>query len=962
VLLRRVLLARAQQAKTSPRDRINLLREATQLVDDAQRLAIEHALARALIAAGELDRAEEWLRTAHPASADHRAVLNMDLAGLELERGEAHLARERLRALLPDLRARNSVELVPALINSSVACLRDGDPAEAETLLREAYACIEHGEGNAPWHYQAVHEKLVAIFVARHRFDDAIVWQARLVKFLTEHVPGAGRRSRRELVELFAARGDLVRAREEARAGLAAFRNASDVHSSDYIALLVTLARLELADDPPGAWAHLCLAQALCHPTAEGSREISALLASIPGVPNPASGDVAAMMNIGGERLGHLVALSESLLMVGKTSPAEALVRELVSHSLHDPDERRTRVRLHLKLAADAERQGTAAAARGEPGAAYFEAAAAYVEVAMIALTQAGGAQVLENRPGGPDRYTEAALVLRARIATAFGKPEQAFVLHEQARGLRQQWDANASSFQGTATDDVLAAVALGRWADAEAALTAWLTHDDRHLTDFLGNQDQESVSYMDQLLPIYTAAITAAAHPDAPPSLRRLVMDMILRRKAIVSDAVRMRRLHAQGRFELFEGVTSNDVAAALHPHTLLIEYVLAVPIRHHASMAAGESRFGPPRYTAFILSSEPSAEVEVVDLGDRSEISHRIAEWLRFMNRRGRDVSTLSVADEIWPVDDPRSSRNAGIEVRRVLLDPILTRFGERHLIIAPDELIATVPFHALPREEGEVLTEGPPISYVTSGRDLVRRHGKVRSSSPVVIADPDYGFNLGAPSSIDSSLASFASLPGVKAEGEHVARTLGVRLVSGGDASREHLLAVRSPSILHIATHGFAIHDPEAPPHSLAALRRSGLALAGANLGPAGILTAEDAAQLDLDGTELVVLSACETGLGQLTAGEGVLGLRRSFLVAGTRALVISLWRVPDAQTRDLMFAFYEQIVAGHSVGDSLLAAQRALALTANDPAAWAGFVCIGDSGCRPWTVSPRQSALA
>ncbi len=155
-------------------------------------------------------------------------------------------------------------------------------------------------------------------------------------------------------------------------------------------------------------------------------------------------------------------------------------------------------------------------------------------------------------------------------------------------------------------------------------------------------------------------------------------------------------------------------------------------------------------------------------------------------------------------------------------------------------------------------------------------------------------------------------------------------------------ERMKSLRAPRILHIATHGFFVASAEpgpdgdyllqtdaAPAVPLGWLRgardpllRSGLALAGANTWLAagqlppqaedGLLLARDIAGLDLLGTELVVLSAGDTGLGQVQLGEGVFGLRRAFAVAGARAVVMSLWKVPDLDTATLMDTFYEQLL--------------------------------------------------
>ena len=135
----------------------------------------------------------------------------------------------------------------------------------------------------------------------------------------------------------------------------------------------------------------------------------------------------------------------------------------------------------------------------------------------------------------------------------------------------------------------------------------------------------------------------------------------------------------------------------------------------------------------------------------------------------------------------------------------------------------------------------------------------------------------------------------------------------------------------------------------------LLRSGLALAGANVGlrgaasllaEDGILTAEDVTGLDLVNTELVVLSACETGLGDVRTGEGVFGLRRAFVLAGAKTLVMSLWKVPDEQTRDLMGDFYRLLLAGRGRAAALREAQVAMKNKYPDPFYWGSFICQGD----------------
>jgi hypothetical protein len=214
--------------------------------------------------------------------------------------------------------------------------------------------------------------------------------------------------------------------------------------------------------------------------------------------------------------------------------------------------------------------------------------------------------------------------------------------------------------------------------------------------------------------------------------------------------------------------------------------------------------------------------------------------------------------------------------------------------------------------------------------------------------------------------------------------VAGLLGVRPWLGDRALEGPLKARRSPRILHLATHGFFLADPPRDPaEDSVPLRpgggpgrlarsggespwlRSGLALAGVNAwlrgespppeAEDGLLTAEDVSGLDLLDTDLVVLSACETGSGEQRTGESVFGLRRAFVLAGARTLVLSLWKAPDEPARELLQDFYRRLLAGQGRSDALRAAQLALRGRHPDPHAWGAFVCQGDD--RPLRAPER-----
>ena len=176
--------------------------------------------------------------------------------------------------------------------------------------------------------------------------------------------------------------------------------------------------------------------------------------------------------------------------------------------------------------------------------------------------------------------------------------------------------------------------------------------------------------------------------------------------------------------------------------------------------------------------------------------------------------------------------------------------------------------------------------------------------------------------------------------------------------------------SPQVIHVSTHGYFFPDPKVSHQSAIAslqqepifkmsehpMLRSGLIMAGANhawktgkpITPEaedGILTAYEISQLNLRNTELVVLSACETGLGDIQGNEGVYGLQRAFKIAGAKNLIMSLWQVPDKQTSELMTAFYKYwLIKKKSIRESLKLAQNDLRKKGLESFYWAGFVLV------------------
>ena len=398
--------------------------------------------------------------------------------------------------------------------------------------------------------------------------------------------------------------------------------------------------------------------------------------------------------------------------------------------------------------------------------------------------------------------------------------------------------------------------------------------------------------------------------------------------------------------------------------------------------------------RYLVFVLLPEEPDNVRTIDLGEAEAIDRTIAIFRTAITGKaeGRSFGTASMLG--MP-----STANAGLELRRKVFDPIAAVIGDRkRLFLSPDGDLTRLPFEVLPTDNGSYLIDDYRISYLSTGRDILRFGAESNRppAEPLVIADPDFDLSQDAVSAsslepaipsgrqsrdLDRNSLHFGRLLGTKQEGEEIAAKLGVRPWLGDEALEARLKTCRSPRILHLATHGFFLKNQERDPNlerpgfgivgnrgrlSGAGLEnpllRSGLALAGANTwlkhgalpddAEDGILTAEDVSGLDLLDTDLVVLSACETGLGDVQTGEGVFGLRRAFALAGAKTLVMSLWKVPDQATQTLMTDFYDRILAGQPCADALREAQLALKQQyPQQPFYWGAFICQGDPARLP-----------
>ncbi len=448
-------------------------------------------------------------------------------------------------------------------------------------------------------------------------------------------------------------------------------------------------------------------------------------------------------------------------------------------------------------------------------------------------------------------------------------------------------------------------------------------------------------------------ARLTLAVVPPDRAALRRKRLTELARAKedlerrlAAVSESFRRR--------QRLDGIGFADLAARLPARTAVLDVVRTILFEQPAD-GKGRSR-GTLHYEAFVLRRSdraPGYALAWVHLGPAKPIDEAVRAWRQSLLATGAASSRA----------DARAK-----DLRRLVWQPVEPHLaGCSAVVIIPDAGLTAVPWAALPgTRPGSYLLEDYTLSTAVSGRQLYSRLARAPSSGGQVLvvggvrydAAPPRGTAPGPAALRGPALAARPGWPylkGTAQEAEQIAALWSgpgaVRLLEGaraGEAAvREQLPHAR---YVHLATHGFFAdpqfrsalrHDLDGERLSLDGValfgRRStvtgrnplilsGVVLAGANLprplsaegipvGDDGVLTAEEVAELDLGRTELVVLSACETGLGEVAGGEGIFGLQRAFGLAGARTVAASLWKVDDAATQRLMAHFYDNLWRRH-----------------------------------------------
>ena len=432
--------------------------------------------------------------------------------------------------------------------------------------------------------------------------------------------------------------------------------------------------------------------------------------------------------------------------------------------------------------------------------------------------------------------------------------------------------------------------------------------------------------------------------------------------------------------------------IARLLVPQIALVEFARIETIKSKNKDKATL----PDRYISFVLHAGDGNRISMVDLGDADNIDRLITQYKQEIYRSGnakKDVVT-GTSQKLYDL----------------VFRPLLKDLGTvKEIFISPDGNLNLMPFEVLQGPDGRFLIEDYTFNYLASGRDIIG-FGKNPGSGGkyLLMGDPD--FNLGsdekmavlnrinikndmemllAKRSANFNEVSFEPLHYAREELDDIGDIMGRKkseIYSGKEALEEILMNKPVPEILHLATHGFFLNDQDLPSSGRGwqtadlpkkdehpsdridrvinvenPLLRSGILLAGAKQSlfsgdtgkNDGIVTAEKILGLNLHGTKMVVLSACDTGLGEVECGEGVFGLRRAFTQAGAKSLVMSLWKVPDRETKELMVQFYRNIKSGsmnrcHALRQAVLEQMKIVRQRYGhaNPRYWGAFVFMGE----------------
>ena len=372
------------------------------------------------------------------------------------------------------------------------------------------------------------------------------------------------------------------------------------------------------------------------------------------------------------------------------------------------------------------------------------------------------------------------------------------------------------------------------------------------------------------------------------------------------------------------------------------------------------------PPRYLRYCVHA---TGIDLRDLGPQAALEQAVHRYRAALTRK-TDAAGAATLAQLLLQDLPAA----------VLAAP--------EWIIDADAALHLLPFDALPDAQGQPLALTRSCRHVSSANQLLPHQDQAANVTPgpaAIFADPAYGAGLAQPASATmrfampgqaiagerQRLVAVAPLPDTAGEAQAVLaslRQLGIAgvLHQGEQASIGAMQASEAPIVLHVAAHAILGQDIDAATAQTPAQeqewmdmllpgRRAGLLLS--RDGQAELMLAKDIARLRLQGTQLVVLSACNTGNGTVLPGEGLASLRRAVEMAGARSSITTLWSVPSEASAELMLHLYGHIGAGMAPGAALQRAKQAMIRQGRPPLDWAGFVFAGTDAA---LLAPQRAA--
>jgi len=482
-----------------------------------------------------------------------------------------------------------------------------------------------------------------------------------------------------------------------------------------------------------------------------------------------------------------------------------------------------------------------------------------------------------------------------------------------------------------------------------------------------------------------------------------------LLNGKAVGLEALAQRNLAQRENASVakpVEWVELEQLRAAIPAGAVFVD--IARFRRFDFTLRPGEATWLPVHYAAWIVPATGQGDVQFVDLGQADQIDAIVKQFREQLLQAPGEKGEIAATSEQHAVAKLNETMQSAADT---VWKPLAQQLGDsKELLLSPDGDLWLFPWAALPvgqkDEDGNtpLLVENYSLRLVVSGRDLTRKEVVTAARSSVILANPQFNQQTGEkeqsikaifkqiPPPDDDTVRTFSAknllpdvppLPNTEIEAISIQPQLEtytgqpVTVYKQRYALESVVKALRSPKVAVFATHGFFLpqqqvdstsqrdrsSDDSSPLLDLVGkpvenpLLRCGLLFCGCNQkgvsvgSDDGILTGAEVTGIDLRGTELVLLSACETGLGDINQGEGVAGLRQAFQLAGAQAVVASLWQVSDRETTLLVNDFFHNLAAGQSKAEALRNAQlsriakRRERYGAAHPYYWAAFTLTG-----------------